>query len=230
MRRRQELQKYGIDVQANVTEALRADIDTTPEPDVDAAIVEIFVGHDQDPSGWAGALIVDVKPPAPNCEPCLHTLVEEPSPVEIVTTVDAVASASDDLSFVFDSGAGMHMTSCLELLHNLRTVASPVRIRGAFGKTGHATRIRRLRTTWNGVNVVISNVLYVPDLGYNLLSGTTFLRDGFHWTGSPANGGHVIVTTPDGHEFLRFHLRNRLLRTEVSWRLPTDSSIPALTT
>lgn len=84
------------------------------------------------------------------------------------------------ISFILDSGASDHIINREDLTENFEVLGTPIRISVAKNSTFiKATRKGTLNLTTNtGVQVVIRNVLFCPEVPYNLLSVTKMREAG----------------------------------------------------
>ena len=91
--------------------------------------------------------------------------------------------------WVLDSGCSKHMTSNKDYFTSLAKHQGQVRIPNNRLLTiqGMGT----IEVTLNGTNVTVKDVLYVPDLGYNLLSNSQLDKKGFV---SIIGGGKATLT------------------------------------
>ncbi|GAA5875061.1 hypothetical protein JCM1840_001754 [Sporobolomyces johnsonii] len=79
-------------------------------------------------------------------------------------------------------GATRHFTTRLDHLHDYRPYPAPRPVGGAFGSGGHALGEGTLVLTLLSGPIAISDVMYVPGLGVNLLSQTRLMLSGMRFS------------------------------------------------
>ncbi|KAK4694238.1 putative transposase, partial [Phenoliferia sp. Uapishka_3] len=85
--------------------------------------------------------------------------------------------------FLYDTGATGHFTDGIKFLFNYREISPPQIVGSGFGSGGKAIGTGQLRAIFTlddgtKTNVVFNDVLHVPGLGVNLISGTKLMRNG----------------------------------------------------
>ncbi|KAH8930368.1 hypothetical protein BT69DRAFT_1315116 [Atractiella rhizophila] len=91
------------------------------------------------------------------------------------------------LKMIHDTGATYHMVSSFNLLHNVREIEEPVVLRGVFDSSGTTKIVGEIHAVMENTDgtrfiVVFEDVLYLPQLGINLISAMQLMRNGMRFT------------------------------------------------
>ena len=143
----------------------------------------------------------------------------------------ALAANADTIKFVVDSGAAFHMTPRLDIVTNMRApdyAVVPTSISAADGngmrvmgigdvtmeaKVGHRTQL-----------YILKDVLYVPDLAYNLVSMAQLGDAGTKVSVRPE---HFVLHPKDGAPPLKAHRRGNMYVLEHKVIKPSKVYLPA---
>ncbi|KAK9683831.1 hypothetical protein RND81_10G167700 [Saponaria officinalis] len=79
----------------------------------------------------------------------------------------SVCNAVNSLDWIIDSGASDHMTSHLSLLHDISCLSKPIIVVLPDGTAKSVTQIGKVFLT---PDIILTNVLFIPDFQHNLLS------------------------------------------------------------
>ncbi|KAH8928190.1 hypothetical protein BT69DRAFT_1316487 [Atractiella rhizophila] len=89
------------------------------------------------------------------------------------------------LKMIHDTGATYHMVSSFNLLHNVQEIEieEPVVLRGVFDSSGTTKIVGEIHAVMENMDgtrfiVVFEDVLYLPQLGINLISAMQLIRNG----------------------------------------------------
>ena len=138
------------------------------------------------------------------------TKKNEPADIALTSYLDDVvlsAIVKEKNFFLCDSGATTHMTNSVENLTNVKEIDRSVTI--GNGGSVKATKVGSMKTVLNddkgnSVNVTFEDVIYVPELKFNLLSvgqiakkgaAVVYDKDGAHLDLTSKNKGKVRLTS-----------------------------------
>ncbi|GAA5999307.1 hypothetical protein JCM5350_002336 [Sporobolomyces pararoseus] len=133
--------------------------------------------------------------------------------------------------FIWDTGASIHLTDRIELLHNLKMLpkSQQVRIGGAWGGSGMAIGKGTLKVDFTLADgrissVDIHDVYYAPNIGHNLISGLQLMAQGFSTTNDRET---VNLYAPDGDLVAHFKIDLALQSITIPARwIPAPSPSP----
>jgi hypothetical protein len=109
---------------------------------------------------------------------------------------------------ILDSGCSENITCRLDWLRNLRTLTTPITVRGAFGKTCKPTQYGDMYLTIKGNNFVVKDVIYCDALQDTLLSYVKLTNRGHHIDTSQmkliSKSGNCIISLSMKGDILTF--------------------------
>ncbi|GAA5905630.1 hypothetical protein JCM5296_000533 [Sporobolomyces johnsonii] len=160
--------------------------DVDPHTPAFAHAVDVLPSNSDSPSldSLAGLRTFTSAPVNDDTTPSVgrHVFDGDPLPDHALRTT-APSPVSD---YILDSGATRHFTTRLDHLHDYKPYASPHPVGGAFGSAGHALGEGTVVLTFPSGPVAITNVMYVPGLGVNLLSQTRLMMAGMRFSNDRA--------------------------------------------
>lgn len=88
------------------------------------------------------------------------------------------SSTSHKHRIIIDSGCSEHLTCRFEWLRNIRSLVSPITVRGAFGKSSTAFQCGDMYLSLDDNNFVVKDVIYCNSLQDTLLSLCRLINHG----------------------------------------------------
>jgi transposase InsO family protein len=114
------------------------------------------------------------------------------------------SQAGSRQSWLWDSGASASMTPDMSLLHDIRPLKQPTRVRLGDGRfieaAGQGDLHSRIDIDGRELDLFFPDVLYVPGLGQNLLSSYVILNNGYHIRGN--RNGFLVEQESSGAPLL----------------------------